>query len=306
LPKLSKHAVSEFCKTAKVVFPINKIFNPLDYYDVFMASRKVRNRGGINKNTYRRYVNDLFISGIFSGLERVRDNTHSPYMFFVDSNLSIPETLSSLARKQSPSVTYLEEFSRRLCTILVPGKKYKARTLYANYRREFSTRIKFGTFKKYISSAIKLNLLPRLCKQRVGKGTFYWTIKSISSRKEHSELVETGVADRKETQLKIIEAFDLDALGIAKVAAQTCSACHKGSPASARFCMHCGAPLEVSLRVVVQETVRHVRFPASDNLEGIHEFMHQYLCDRLDVSVVDGQFDGRAVVVSFKEDKRHG
>tara|TARA_Y100001973_G_scaffold59888_1_gene88147 strand:+ start:257 stop:1186 length:930 start_codon:yes stop_codon:yes gene_type:complete len=309
LPKLSKAAVVDFCKTAKVVFPQDKIFNPMDYYDVFMSAREGARKGSITRNTYRRYVNDLYISGSFCGLERVRNNTHSPYMFFVDSTLSGPDTLSTLARKQSESVTYLEEFSRRLCTVLVPGKKYRDKTLYSNYRREFSARIKFGTFKKYISSAIKLNLLPRLCKKRDGKGTFYWTIKTAASQKEHSTLVEAVVAERKETQLKIIESFDLEALGVEKVAVQTCSACGKGSPASARFCMHCGAALEVVFRVVVQESVQNLKIPAcpkrAKSLDGVEVFVRDYLFERLEVSVTEEE-GTRVAVVSFKKEKVYG
>ena len=195
LPKLSKNNINMFCRTAKVVFPVDKIFNLGDYYEAFILSSRARS---VSFPTFRRYVNDLYLSGKFSGLERVRNNTHSPYMFFVDSSASSgssrgmslsprKDNLSDVVLRQSAPPSYLEEFSVRLITLLTPGKKYRARSLYTKYRSEFSARIKFETFKKYVSSAVKAGFLlnfSRITNRRRGSsgGIFYETTSAFRGK----------------------------------------------------------------------------------------------------------------------------
>ena len=69
---LSQVNAEKFANTVRTVFPENRIFDPIDYWAVFLMV------GGIfllGKNTFRKYLSIICDSIYFPELSRVRDKS---------------------------------------------------------------------------------------------------------------------------------------------------------------------------------------------------------------------------------------
>ena len=70
----------KFSKILKFIFPRSQFFFPEDYYEAFSL---VKGELDIGLSTYKKYVGIVCDSGHFPELTRSRENSRSPYMYYV-------------------------------------------------------------------------------------------------------------------------------------------------------------------------------------------------------------------------------
>ena len=239
---MSQVNAEKFSELARVVFPQNTVFDPADYLEVFNLRRPAPLGGA----TFRKYVSIISESEYFPNLKRKRSRMHVGDKYIIEPIL----------RKQlspddvSVSDAHLAAFVGRMKFVVRRNTWYKPETLRRYYNRGPHRKLKGKTFSYYMSLAFRRGIWEGLSRKREGKVFRY-----------------SWVSEENVTVTPSVECEAVAPLKDHYLAQTTCATCGGHSPVSAKFCMHCGSSLGLSVRVAVQEDFFPMVVPVEDVTE---------------------------------------
>jgi len=302
---LSQVNAERFANLVRTIFPENRIFDPIDYWDVFNSRRDIP----LGKHTFKKYLSIICDSTYFPGLSRVRDNSTAPYRYFVDktgeavTNLSRSAVRASSEGKQglSPSISdeSLINFAKKIEPLMTLGTWYLPATLTRKYNNRYKKHLRPDTLKDYMSQSFRRGLWGRL-ERKAGR-------RNALSYRVHTALSFQEKSTQTSTTKNVVQEKGTDSSshsGVICALALPCRRCTGENPEVARFCMHCGEGLRISLKVVMQESV----FTVPVNMAGLttpkhlNDLVRTHIARHAEVVVVNGDSAGEKVyAVTVKE-----
>ena len=245
---MSPVSAESFSELARVVFPENTLFDPVDYLEVF----NLRRDAPLGAHTFKKYVSIVSGSKFFPSLGRQRAE-RGEYKYVVRMKSAVPsspESCRDVTQDPSPPPLTGARISDDSLLVFVSRTRhlshrntwYKPETLRRYYNRGPHRSLKSKTFSYYMSLAFRRGLWEGLVRKREGKVFRYsWDSKDNVSV---TPPVEYASSPPEEEQYLVRD---------------TCGACGGHSPLEAKFCMHCGGSLGRVVRVAIQEDFFNMR-----------------------------------------------